>query len=119
VIDCKDWTPAGSNAGNCAQGLHPRPSLGTCLRCEHRAAKGLPNALTAERLHASYAARPKQPPIPRHFSVDRLRACTACADADCPMKHLKPCERAAKLKLPGMCCPLNKWLPERDPTCDT
>ena len=54
------------------------------------------------------------PLIPTHsaglsFVAARRAACEACDQAACWYKRLTPCQMRARLKRPGMICPLGRW----------
>ena len=55
---------------------------------------------------ASLPARPQSPA--RSLGRARLAICEVC-DADCRMKHGKPCERTAVARRPDNHCPRKLW----------
>ena len=44
------------------------------------------------------------------FAVERAKLCEACGET-CPLKGLSSCQRMARLKAPGMACPVDRWKP--------
>jgi len=65
-----------------------------------------PYGITVETL----PKRPQPKPAPTYVAA-RLAACGACEEADCALKHCKPCRLKALCRQPNMACPKEKWLP--------
>ena len=81
------------------------------VRCKLGRFGGYPHAGVC-RTHCEFGGAEVKEEIDRSYIAEREEICAAC-DEPCGLRNLTNCQRAARLRRPNMCCPLDppKWKP--------